>query len=65
MTNLEKRDCARLEQFIRNGWGNDAGFIARSLSASIRAARTNKSRNELITFAANWPAAVQHIDFII
>lgn len=40
-------------------------YLARSFSALIRAARTSKSRNELITAAACVPAVVQHPEFII
>jgi len=43
----------------------DAGYGARAFSALIRAARSTKARNELITYAAGYPAVVQHADFII
>lgn len=39
--------------------------LARSFSALVRAARTTKSRNEIITAAACVPAVVQHPEFII
>lgn len=42
-----------------------AGYAARSISALIRATRTTKSRNEMITAAAAYPRVVQHPDFIV
>lgn len=39
--------------------------LARAYSALARAARTSKSRNEIITAAACVPAVVQHPEFIL
>lgn len=39
--------------------------LARAYSALARAARTSKSRNEIITAAACVPAVVQHAEFIV
>mgnify|MGYP003437330968 CR=1 FL=1 len=40
-------------------------IAARTMSACIRAARSNTERNELICEAANYPAIVQHSEFIV
>lgn len=64
MNKLQKRETAKIEAMIRAGTV-DAGYAARSISALVRAAMTRKARNELITFAAGWPAVVQHSDFIV
>jgi hypothetical protein len=42
----------------------DEGYAARALSALARSA-SEKARNEIITYAARWPAVVQHPDFIL
>lgn len=68
MTKSETREAARLNAIMKmphdvRPVGVD--YLARSFSALIRAARTTKSRNELITIAAYVPAVVQHPEFII
>ena len=43
-----------------------AGYIdiaARTLATLVRSARTTRSRNELITLAAGYPAIAQHAEF--
>ena len=40
-------------------------YLARAYSALARAARTSKSRNEIICAAAAVPAVVQHAEFIV
>ena len=64
MTKSESRECLKLQ-----AWSKfpdiDIALLARSYSALIRAARTTKSRNEIITYAASVPAVVQHPEFIV
>jgi hypothetical protein len=64
MTKSESRECLKLQ-----AWSKfpdiDIALLARSYSALIRAARTTKSKNEIITYAASVPAVVQHPEFII
>ena len=64
MTKLESRECLKLQ-----AWSKfpdiDIALLARSYSALIRAARTTKSRNEIITYAASVPAVVRHPEFIV
>ena len=64
MTKSESRECLKLQ-----AWSKfpdiDAGLLARSYSALIRSARTTKSQNEILTYAASVPAVVQHPEFII
>jgi hypothetical protein len=62
MNKSESREVAKTIQY---GASLGAGYMARSLSALIRGARTTKSRNELLTLAAGFPAVVQHPDFIV
>jgi hypothetical protein len=40
-------------------------YLARSFSFLVRASRTTKSRNEILTAAAAVPAVVQHAEFIV
>jgi hypothetical protein len=64
MTKSESRECLKLQ-----AWSKfpdiDTGLLARSYSALIRSARTTKSQNEILTYAASVPAVVQHPEFII
>lgn len=57
--------CALNLQAMSRWPAPDIGYLARGYSALIRAALTKKSRNELIVFAADIPAVVQHAEFII
>jgi hypothetical protein len=68
MTKSEAREVAKLNSIMKmphhaRPVGIDC--LARSFSALIRATRTTKSRNEIITAAACVPAVVQHPEFII
>jgi len=68
MTKSEAREVAKLNSIMQmphhvRPVGIDC--LARSFSALIRATRTMKSRNEIITAAATVPAVVQHPEFII
>jgi hypothetical protein len=64
MTKSESRECLKLQ-----AWSKfpdiDIALLARSYSALIRAARTTKSKNQIITYAASLPAVVQHPEFIV
>lgn len=64
MTKSESRECLKLQ-----AWSKfpdiDTGLLARSYSALIRSARTAKSQNEILTYAASVPAVVRHPEFII
>lgn len=64
MTKSESREALRLQAWSRFP-NPDIGLLARSYSSLIRAARTTKSRNEIITYAAAIPAIVQHPEFIV
>ena len=64
MTKSESRECLKLQ-----AWSKfpdiDVSLLARSYSALVRSARTTKSQNEILTYAAAIPAVVQHPEFII
>ena len=62
MNKHETREIIKLHRFA--GAGADAGMLARSLSALIRAARTNKSRAALMQYAPIF-GVTHHPDFII
>lgn len=62
MTQSETREIIKLATWHKAGV--PAGMIARSLSALIRAARTNKSRAALLEYAPIF-AVTSHPDFII
>lgn len=62
MTKSETREATKA---IAYGQTLGADYMARALSALIRSARTAKSRNELITIAAGYPAVTQSPEFII
>ena len=62
MNKSESREAAKTVQY---GQQLGAGYMARALSSLIRSARTTKSRNELLTLAAGFPAVVRHPDFIV
>lgn len=62
MTKSEIREIIKLHAFA--GAGADTGMLARSLSALIRSARTNKSRAELMQYAPIF-GVTTHPDFII
>jgi hypothetical protein len=64
MTKSESRECLKLQAWSKFS-DIDVGLLARSYSALIRSARTVKSRNEILTYAASVPAVLQHHDFII
>lgn len=68
MNKSEAREVAKLNAIMKlphdvRPVGID--YLARSFSALIRAARTTKSRYELINAASYVPAVVQHPEFII
>ena len=62
MTKHESREIAKLTQYAT--LGADTGMIARSLSALIRATRSNKTRDALLTLALAWRVA-SHEEFIL
>jgi hypothetical protein len=64
MTKSESREALKLQAWARFP-NPDIGTLARSYSALIRSARTAKSRNEILVYAAAVPAIVQHPDFIV
>jgi hypothetical protein len=61
MNKSETREVAKIAQYRAAGLGAD--FVARSLSALIRAARTNKSAAPLRELAAQW-GVTNHPEFI-
>ena len=61
MNKSETREVAKIAQYHAAGLGAD--FVARSLSALIRAARTNKSAAALREIAAEW-RVTDHPEFI-
>ncbi len=63
MTKSESRECLKLQAWSKFP-NPDIATLARSYSALIRAARTTKSRNEILCYAAAIPAVVQHPEFI-
>jgi hypothetical protein len=62
---MNKSESREVFKTLAYGASLGAGYMARSFSALIRGARTNKSRNELLALAAGFPAVVQHPDFIV
>ena len=62
MTKSESRECSKL-QTLKHHLPVDV--LARSYSALIRAARTAKSRNQILVFAAELPAVIQHAEFVV
>ena len=66
MNKHEATECAKLNAYFSAAPNADTiAMMARSLSAMIRAARTAKSRNALLTFAAGFVGVVQHSDFVV
>lgn len=63
MTKSESRECLKLQAWSKFP-STDIGMLARSYSSLVRSARTTKSRNEILTYAASVPAIVQHPAFI-
>jgi hypothetical protein len=61
MNKSEIREVAKIAQYRAAGLGAD--FVARSLSALIRAARTNKSAAALRDIAADF-GVTDHPEFI-
>ncbi len=61
MTKSETREVTKLETYLELG---HADIVARNLSALIRAARTDKSKRDLIALAEAWNMA-GNPDFII
>ena len=61
MTKSETREVTKLETYLKLGHPD---IVARSLSALIRAARTDKSKRDLIALAEAWNMA-GHPEFII
>ena len=64
MTKSESRECLQLQAWAKFP-DIDISLLARSYSALVRSARTTKSRNQILTYAAAVPAITQHPDFII
>ena len=62
MNKSEKKEAGQLDAAARFG---NIGYAARGFSALIRAAKTIKSRNELIMAASYVPAVIKHADFVI
>jgi hypothetical protein len=62
MNKAEKRECLKLQ-----AWKHQApvDMLARCYSSLIRSAMTDKSRREILVFAAELPAVIQHPEFII
>jgi len=68
MNKSETREIEKLNAIMRMPHAQrpvDIDCLARAYSALARAARTTKSRNEIITAAACVPAVVQHPEFIV
>ena len=62
MNKSELREITKIAQFRAAGLGAD--WVARALSALIRAARTNKSRTALLEYADIFGVS-NHPEFII
>lgn len=62
ITKSEAREISKLTQWREAGYA-DAGLLARSLSALIRSARTNKSAAYIRALAADW-GVTGHSEFI-
>lgn len=62
MNKSEIREVSKIAQYRAAGLGAD--FVARALSALIRAARTNKSRAALLEYAQIF-SVTDHPEFII
>jgi hypothetical protein len=63
MNKSELRECLKLQTMAR--WDDvPIDYMARSYSTLIRSARTKKSANQIMVFAAAVPAVVQHPEFI-
>lgn len=62
MTKFNRSELTRNMSYAAMG---EIGMAARGISAAIRASRTTKEQNEILTEAAGYPAIVQHQDFII
>ena len=64
MNKSELKECLNLETMAR--WDTvPVDYMARAYSILIRAAKTVKARNQIITFASAVPAVVQHSEFIV
>ena len=64
MTKTESREALKLQAWSRFP-NPDIALLARSYSALIRAARSKTSKNQIIVYAAEIPAVVQHPEFIL
>ena len=62
MTKINRQESAKAMYYAAMGYFD---LAAMTISACIRAAKSAKERNELICEAANYPAIVQHPEFII
>jgi hypothetical protein len=62
MNKSETKECLKLQ-----AWKNQVpvSMLARSYSSLIRSAMTQKSKNEIMVYAAELPAVIQHPEFII
>lgn len=62
MTKSETREIAKITQYHAAGLGVD--YLARALSSLYRAARSNKSKTEILAVAVAYKA-VSHDEFIV
>ena len=62
---MNKAQTKQVAKIIAFGQSLGADYMARALSAEIRCAMTTKSKNELITVAAGWPAVTNSPEFKI
>jgi hypothetical protein len=62
---MNKSQTKAVAKILAFGQALGADYMARALSAEIRCAMTAKSKNELITIAAGWPAVTNSPEFII
>jgi hypothetical protein len=62
MTKIERSEASKAMYYASMG---AMDLAARTMSANIRATRSVKTRNELLTMAAGYPALVQHAEFIV
>ncbi len=62
MTKINRSETAKALQYAALGHFDIA---ARTMSAAVRSARGMKERNEIIASAAEYPAIIQHPEFLI
>jgi hypothetical protein len=64
MTKREKKECDFLVSMGKAGLAQP-DYLARGFSSLVRSAGTERTRNEIITAAAGFPAVVRHAEFIV